>query len=42
MVVKEEDKVSFFGFHELGSSWANEANESFINSGDYSLPDGVS
>lgn len=42
LVVKEQETTKFYGFHELGSNWAKEAEASFSKVGEYSLPDGIS
>ena len=42
VIVKEQETTKFYGFHELGSEWAKEAEGSFSKSGEYSMPDGVS
>lgn len=42
VIVKEQDSTKFYGFHQLGSEWAKEAEDAFSKSGEYSLPDGIS
>lgn len=42
LIVKEQETTKFYGFHQLGSEWAKEAETSFSKSGEYSMPDGVS
>lgn len=42
IIVREQEKTSFYGFHELGSEWAKEAETSFSKSGEYLMPDGIS
>jgi hypothetical protein len=42
LIVKEQETTRFYGFHELGSEWAKEAEASFSKSGEYPMPDGIS
>ncbi len=42
VIVKEQENTKFYGFHELGSEWAKEAENSFAKTGEYSMPDGIS
>ena len=42
LIVKEQETTKFYGFHELGSEWAKEAESSFSKSGEYLMPDGIS
>lgn len=42
VIVKEDESLSFYGFHELGAQWAQEAQTEFIKSGAFVLPEGIS
>ena len=39
IVVKSDDSLSFYGFHEMGAQWAKSANLNFSNESEIIVPD---
>lgn len=39
IVVKSDDSLSFYGFHEMGAEWAKSANSNFSNESEIVTPD---
>ena len=39
IVVKSDDSLSFYGFHEMGTQWAKSANLNFSNESEIIVPD---
>jgi hypothetical protein len=39
LVVKNDDSMSFYGFHEMGSNWANHAQKTALSESDIKAPE---